>query len=244
MKPKCSICMATYQKPKHLNEVLISIHTQKVPFEFEVIVVDDGSKNKKEIKKICKSFPATKYIYLDRPYFCNCARAKNTAYKSANSDIIISQSDDVVHISLNMIEGLVSSLEEGTIVRPINYKGKPVTCEWLRRTNNYKKTKRVNYRQTHSFHLGSVWYKDVFAIGGHEEAFKEPGNEDFFFSKCLTKGLGLRIKDCFDLACCHLSHSFQRPSSFRGNDPQNKKALEHRLKHKIYKATESILYER
>ncbi len=243
---KCSICMATYQKPEHLRETLKSIHTQNVPFRFEVIVVDDGSKNNKENRKICKSFPITQYIYLDRPYFCNCARAKNTAYKAAQSDIIISQSDDVIHVSINMIEKLVTLLDEDTIVRPIQYKSKQTTVKWLRDEKHYKSCKKVVNKRNkgiHSFHLGSVWRKDVFVIGGHEEAFKEPGNEDLYFSECLTQGLGLQIKDCLKLICCHSAHPFQKPSSFRGNDPENKIALKYRLDNQIWEVTESILYE-
>jgi glycosyltransferase involved in cell wall biosynthesis len=65
---KCSIVMATKNKVDYLQKVLASIFRQKVPFSYEVIVVDDGSTD--TTSEVCKNFDV-QYIRLENSSYRN-----------------------------------------------------------------------------------------------------------------------------------------------------------------------------
>ena len=58
-----SVCMSTYNRDERmLHEVFASVCKQKPSFEYEVIVVDDGSSSD-VTEKICSKYPI-RYIRI------------------------------------------------------------------------------------------------------------------------------------------------------------------------------------
>lgn len=199
---KCSICIGTHNKEDILDEVLYSIFSQNVPFEFEVIVADDDSLD--NTKDVCAHY-GVRYCFIEndsgKPYR-NPAKARNASYKQAQGDIIICQSDDVVHWSDRTIEKLCTQLHSGTFN--------------IATVHNYDPDKKKNLEQYTGpnppfrrplFFLGSLFKKDLYEVGGNDEDFIGPGYEDDWFAQCLTQGLDLEPVYLKNVAGKHLNHS-------------------------------------
>jgi hypothetical protein len=207
---RCSICMSTHDKPLLLNNTLRSIFSQPTATagDAEVIVVDDrgaGDAN----RQVCQAFPV-RYIRIDgEPGFKNPAKARNTAYRAAVGDIVICQSDDVIHSAdticrlmgeLRLKEFLIATVwNVDKDLLPIGLRGFGVRGESIRLL-----TGRDNQRPL--FFLGSLWRKDLCAIGGNDEDFPTYGKEDAWFADCLTRGLGLKVR-YLDVLGYHQDHA-------------------------------------
>ena len=205
---KASICLSTYNKARYLERVLASIFSQKPPFKFEVIVVDDGSIG--DTREVCEDYPVC-YHYLERPGYGNPAIPRNTAYRRARGEVVICQSDDVVHGREDTIERLVTDLERGrfliaTVVNT-DWQGR-VYCDpngkgWGDGLQVY-----TNPRARRPlFFLGSLWRDDLYAVGGNDEDFTGPGREDCWFADCLIKGRGLKPEYSSSIIGHHLHHA-------------------------------------
>lgn len=208
---KVSICTSVFDRDsKVLQKVFCSIFDQKVPFEFEVIVCDDGSSNPK-VKETCNSF-LVKYLRIDRPPVRrNPCIARNTAYRAATGDIIIAQSDEVVHISPNCIETLVHELEshpKSFIIASVLACG-PDDNPWSVYTGTWYRSKTdIQKRMKPFFFLGALWRKDLYSIGGNDEDFHNlQGYDDDWFALCLTEGLGLKPVYVDSVVGHHLYHT-------------------------------------
>lgn len=197
-----SIIMPCYNKANVLPEVFSSILDQNHKYSFEIIAVDDGSSD--NTKEICEKYNV-KYKYLDRPYYTNPAKARNECYKLCNSDIIISQSAEIIHKKENNINLLIESLKENDNsfiigkVDLVNSRGQFI--------HEYAGSKSG----TKLMFLGSVWREDIFKIKGDSEDFKEPGCEDSWFILCLRMGLGRKCVFNDNILGWHVEHS--RPSN-------------------------------
>ena len=208
---KCSICIAAYDKPHHLNRVLESIFKQSPPFDFEVIVVDDGTLDE-GIVEVCTNYPVIYRRLLDpcRTSYCNPAAARNVAYREATGEVIICQSDDVIHYSKDCIQNLVSELAPNhfVIATVVN-----VDCNGTFYADPKGKgygDKLVEYtspkKQRPLFFLGALCRQDLYAVGGNDEEFVYPSGEDQWFAKCLINGLGLRATYSRKVVGHHLHH--------------------------------------
>lgn len=190
---KASICIATYNKPNELRNTLHSIFTQNPPFSYEVIVVDDGGSTK-QTEQVCKGFPVD-YIRLENPGYGNPAKARNVAYRRAKGEVIITQSDDVIHHTGNTIEELVNRLKPGTFVLAtvvnVDKNGNPYSDKEGKGFGDYLETYVSPRRRRPLFFLGSLYKSDLYAVGGNDEDFVKPAGEDVWFSNCLVYGLGL-----------------------------------------------------
>jgi glycosyltransferase involved in cell wall biosynthesis len=197
---KASICISAFNKPHLIGKTLDSIFRQSPPFEFEVIVVDDGSKDASVFKAV-KNYPVLCHRIEREPVFRNPCIGRNTAYKLAQSDILICQSDEVLHVKQDTIENLVKELVEGTFVIA------NVLCL-------DKQDKICGYftgpkRPVPFFFLGSIFRKDLFAIGGNDEEFIiSPAWEDVWFGDCLIRGLGLKPNYTTKILGYHQWHEY------------------------------------
>jgi len=191
---KVSICIATYDKPLALRKTLDSIVSQDPEFTWELIVVDDGSPTD-ETTKVCEDFPKVQYHRIDRaPGYRNPAKARNVAYRMAKGEIIIAQSDDVVHRSPNCITALVNAITPGAFViaTVINTKDGCVYSD--PKSGGYGDQLKIYTspsRQRPLFFLGALYRRDLYAVGGNDEEFEAPSGEDRWFGLCLMNGLGL-----------------------------------------------------
>ena len=182
--PKCSIVMATRNHGHLIGRALRSIFQQKVPFQFEVIVVDDGSDD--DTPKVCEGFDVD-YIRLENDEYRNPSLARNVGFRKAQGEVIIQQSDEVIHYSKDTIERLTNDLREGEflIATVYNY---DLKHDKIRNIYSGK----INPRPF--FFLGSLSRKDLYAVGGYDEDFKTPGFDDNWHADCLLKGLKLKVR--------------------------------------------------
>ena len=183
---KVSVCLATFERPDALRKTLASIICQSPPFEYEVIVCDDGSKDA-SATAVCLEFPTVHCCRIERyPVFRNPSYARNRAYRQALGDIILAQSDDVIH-SPKAIEGLVNELHPGSFVI-----ARVLNCV-AENTKPYIDlpvfTGPDNKRPF--FFLGALWRLDLYAVGGNDEEFSTPAYDDDWFADCLIRGRGL-----------------------------------------------------
>jgi len=189
---KASICLSTYNKASALAKTLESVVSQTPPFEAEVIVVDDGSTD--NTKDVCRDYPV-EYHYLDRPGYCNPAPARNVAYRAARGEVVICQSDDVVHTASDTIERLVDDLRVGrfliaTVIN-VDGDGNPFADTQGKGYGDALTVYTSPVRQRPLFFLGSVYRQDLYAVGGNDEDFVGPGYDDDWFAACLINGRGL-----------------------------------------------------
>ena len=205
-----SICIASYDKPAYLERTLRSIVAQSPPFDWELLVVDDGSPNS-ETWRVCADYPAVTYFRRDRePGYRNPAAARNVAYRAATGEVLICQSDDVIHAREDTIERLVASLTPGTmaVATVINVNGddqpyadplgKGFGDNWTVYTSPEKRRPL--------FFLGALYRSDLYAVGGNDEDFVDPTGEDRWLGMCLTRGLGLSPVYLADVVGHHQHH--------------------------------------
>jgi len=206
--PLCSIVLSTRNKAACLDMALTSIFGQSVPFQYEVIVVDDGSTD--NTKEVCDKY-AVEYRYVENHRYRNPSIARNVGYRIARGKIIVAQSDDIVHISPNVIEFLTTDLKSGEflLAKISNYEytdGKPKTF-----VADYCSPERpLPY-----FFLGSLWRSDLYAVGGCDEEFIEPCFDDNWFADCLMHGLKLNARYTDFVEGHHQSHTHSRESHLR-----------------------------
>jgi len=173
---RCSVVIPTYNKGYALQRVLESVRMQKPGFDYEIIVVDDGSSD--DTASICKHY-AVEYEYLDRPYICGPAKAKNIGYRRAHGEIILCLNDDVMMTSPDDMR---------------------VLCDLPRKAYRAARTRGLSKdgelgefmsNQHPLFFFTAVPRKHLYAVGGCDERFTMLNYEDAFLKDCLVFGRGL-----------------------------------------------------
>lgn len=218
--------MATYNKAQCLAPVLESIRRQSPPFDYEVIVTDDGSSD--DTKEVCEFYGA-KRLWLDRPYPAGPAKAKNMAYREAVGEILLCQNDDIRHETEDAIERL---------------------CDVAPRTFNVAITGGLNERGevieipsiVERFPLlffTAVPRKQMYAVGGEDEDFEYLNYEDTWTVCRLKHGRGMRAVWREDVVGMHLWHP-RPPEHWEGERFQEMRDLCHR---KIRRAEDTACWE-
>lgn len=201
---KCSICIATFNKSSWLARTLDSIVRQNIPFDWEIIVVDDGSTD--NTVDVCQQFSKVCYIRIDRkPVFRNPSTARNVAYRAAKGDVLICQSDEVLHVANNTVKRLVMELQPNTFsiatVWNTNKEGRHKALEqWPKIVQLTGPRLRRPF-----FFLGSLLRSDMYKAGGNDELYEAPGSDDNAFADALIKGLGLH-PNFVDVVGHHVEH--------------------------------------
>jgi glycosyltransferase involved in cell wall biosynthesis len=196
-----SIVIATYNKASLLDLSLESIFRQNVPFKYEVIIVDDGSSD--NTSEICKKYEVI-YEYLDRPYYCNPAMARNVGFKLSKGSIIIQQCE-IIHFSDGVINSLTSKVKSKTMHFATVYNA-------VKTNHGYEKSICYSGNQNPRpfFFLGATTREDLFAVGGYDEDFDLPGYDDNWLADCLIKGRKCTYTFWDDIIGLHLDH--ERPN--------------------------------
>lgn len=195
-RPRVSIVIATRNKRKALTKVLDSIDAQAVPFLTEIIVVDDGSTDGTQYMLARR--PRINSILLENTGYRNPCFARNVGYRAATGEIVIAQSDEIVHASDHTICRLVNDLRPGTFCIATVYN----VDDSGRRLEIYTGPDH----QRPLFFLGSMSRRDLYAVGGNDEEFTMPGYEDDWFGRCLIDGLGLKPNYLEDVVGYHQDH--------------------------------------
>lgn len=183
MQKLVSLVIASRNHAPLLQRTLQSIFNQKVPFPLEVIVTDDGSTD--DTVEVIKQFPVI-YRRLENTEYRNGVFAKNRSLVAARGDIIIQQSDDVVHAQPDLIQRLVEELQKGEYLVCTVY-----DWDWMRGTIG-KQYSGVDNRRPLLF-LGATWREDVCKVGGYDPDFGHVlWYDDDWFANGLTLGLGLK----------------------------------------------------
>jgi len=201
MNHSISICIATRNHAPLLRRTLDSIF-QQLPIRHvrvEVIVADDGSDD--DTAAMLKGY-CVRYFRLENSTYRNGVFAKNTAMRAATGDIIIQQSDDVIHASPNLIRDLVDDFQPGTFKICTIYDFDTATGEM-----NSLKTGSKNPRPL--FWLGASWREDVCKVGGYDpELGSVLWYDDDWHANGLVRGLQL-TPEYVPLLGLHQSH--ERP---------------------------------
>jgi len=112
---KVSVIMATWNKHKYLPNALYSLARQKTSFPFEVCILDDYSDIDPE--PIIRQFlPDVKYKRLDKQSGFIFSQGKCLVdLTSPDSDVILIQSDDIIHTQDDSIELICKSVSPKNI---------------------------------------------------------------------------------------------------------------------------------
>lgn len=210
--PIASIVIATHNKFPVLDRVLKSVYAQDIARsgQVEVIVVDDGSECPEgaEVPGLVDVLmsPILYKLIVRPPGYRNPSYARNVAAKLARGDILIMQSDDVVHHTTDTIERLID-LRPGTV---------NIATVWNQFPDGSLGGQYSGLlRQKAYFFLGSCRRENFHAVGGNDEEFTEPGWDDDWLAVCLGLGLGLEAVYREDIVGYHQDHS--RPHAVSGN---------------------------
>lgn len=196
---KISVCIATRNHGHLIEATLKSIFSQDIVLSggVEVIVVDDGSTD--NTSEVCAKFPLC-YTKLDTPVVRNPGPARNIAMKQACGEVLVLQSDEVVHDTSDMLQQLYARVRDDNMVFSTVYNS--VDYQAKQRGMLYTGVGR----QVPYFFLGAIKRQHVCAVGGNEELFTHAGSEDKWLGMCLILGLGLRAEFADDLLGWHQAH--------------------------------------
>lgn len=205
---KCSVVMYTRNRAEAVDRTLQSVLCQHPTFDHEVIVVDDGSTdNTRDVCRQHKTQHELRYVHLPNPRGRDRgpAVARNTGYRLARGDVIVTQSADVLHQG-EAIQGLVDGLGKNEIVNATVYNARvdrsPDGRLMAQRLSQFTGEKRP----VPLFFLGALWRSDLYAVGGIDEDFTELGSEDLWFADCLIRGLGLKSRFLPNVVGFHQDH--------------------------------------
>jgi glycosyltransferase involved in cell wall biosynthesis len=152
------------------------------------------------------------YFRIDRtdgcePGYRNPGPARNFGYRVARGEVMICQSDDVVHHTPDAIERLAGMVRDHNFVLATVLNGDPDAAELP--SDEYVSPRKPSPL----FFLGAIHRCHIYAIGGNDEDFTEPGYEDNYFADCLMNGLGLRPVFTDEVIGIHQQH--ERPRLVR-----------------------------
>ena len=89
-----SVVIPVYNRPVELKRAIESVLIQTFQ-DFEIIVVDDGSENEKEIEKVCSSFDDERIRFIKDVQHKNADVARNTGIRNAKGRYVaMLDSDD------------------------------------------------------------------------------------------------------------------------------------------------------
>jgi glycosyltransferase involved in cell wall biosynthesis len=185
---RCSICIGTKNHSQLLDRALFSIFQQRPTFDFEVVVADDGSTD--DTRKTLRMYPKVKTVFLPPTTGHTSGRSRNAAMRASRGDLLIHQSDEVIHVRDDSIERLVSDFVPGTITIATVYN----YCVETGLVGPQYTPRYDGGKLQEIFFLGVSLREDVYRIGGNDPDFDSvKGGEDLWLIDCLVQGLGRKI---------------------------------------------------
>jgi len=196
-----SICIATRNHVAYLRKTLDSIFQQlPIPGQpVEVIVVDDGSDD--GTPEMLKGYSVRRFR-LENAAYGNGGLAKNMGLRAAAGDIIIQQSDDVLHATPNLIQELTADFRPGEFRIATVY---DFDTQWGRVLGQYAGCESPRPL----FFLGALWREDICRLGGYDPEFDGTiWYNDDWHGDGLVRGLGL---ECVHVPLLGLHQAHPRP---------------------------------
>jgi glycosyltransferase involved in cell wall biosynthesis len=194
-----AVCVATRNRSNLLAKSLASIRNQDR--DIEIIVADDNSED--NTKAVAESY-GVRYVLVSRPARYgqpwdgprNPAPVLNAAFRAATADVLIIQSDDIVHEPGTIAK--LASVPDGVVFMATVIGPGPNA-----RAGNLQVGSDARHLR---FSLGSIRRHHMYAVGGCDEEFLYFGHEDAWLELCLTRGLGLVPVWRDDIVGRHLPH--------------------------------------
>ena len=198
MSIKYSIIMVTYNHEKYISKAIESVRAQKTPYEFEILIGDDGSKDNTPI--ILKDYEL-KYSYIHAFIHENVGLSQNVydLFLKAQGEYIAVLEGDDYWIDNDKLEKQRALIEQNNCIATacnslkVDEDGNKIGL-W----NNRKKSKILsnadfmNY-QTLLWHPSAVMFKNIFRDGQDKykviaEASRMGGNHSGMINLLANNG--------------------------------------------------------
>jgi len=199
----CSVCIATYKRPKLLDELLTSLINQNLTenIKIEIIVVDNDSQT--SAKNICTNF---RHNNISLKYFIqpqkNIALTRNKAVKEATGEYILFIDDDEKASPdwiINLSNTLISYQADAVFGRVISYFKNKVP-NWLKETYIYNRPSPATgssplFTSTNNCMIKSSLIKNM--EGPFEAEYGLTGGSDSKLFAILTNK-GAKFVSCYE----------------------------------------------
>lgn len=229
---RASVVISTFNHADLLDRTLESIYRQNEGYEFEVVVVNDGCSDHTE--HVLARYPVRPFRIERPPVHGNPARGRNLAIFHAQSDVLVMQSDDVMHISAQPIRRFVELIDRAP--RSVVFASVDNVDATGRNLGRYVHP-RTNKRKF--FFLGAIRRSDLITIGGNDEEFTLPGWEDTWLKRCMEFGLQANFHWTYDILGHHQDHS--RPVERYGKYFTARDPMKRLYKRKVEAAEQGII---
>ena len=164
MSPLVSIIILTKNEENNIQKCLNAVFSQKVDFQFEVIVIDSGSEDK--TIDIVKKYPAKLHQILSeefghgktRNYGANLAKGEYLAYLAADA---IPVNEDWLNILFDMINK--DEKIAGVFGRQISDRKKILECIFLHFLYPNKGNRKIG-KKTKRYTIQNIFFSTVSAI--------------------------------------------------------------------------------
>lgn len=258
-----SIVMAYYNRRKLLLNTLYSITKTKCKSEFEIIIIDDASRDEHSIIDIPKYIPnldiKIKVVNINKKWWCNPCIPTNIGISMSKGDKIIIQNPECLHMN-----DIISYVDENLIVGDylvfaayaIN-NNKTLKVNELQYNSDYiKNIENIIYPTKNTAYIADGWYQhsiyrprclnfcsaimktDLDDLGWFDERFaKGSGKDDKEFIERI-KRKKMNIKSFDDKMVIHQFHGNTKYDKYLTN--KNIELYNISLKENNYKVDNSI----
>jgi glycosyltransferase involved in cell wall biosynthesis len=190
---KLSIIITTFKRSGHLNCHLQSLEIQDLPFDYEVIVVNDGPKD--ETEKVCDSFKNKlniRYIFTGQRHYRKGKNwrvpgfAINIAAKKAKGEYIVITCAEMIPLEKDMLKLMVEELDKDPkllVITDGRHDDKSKFKKLFERQslnfdrNIYNDPTLSVLNTKYPFYM-AMNKKDFIDIGGYDEDFTGNGFDD------------------------------------------------------------------
>ncbi len=233
MNPSVTLIITSYNWPRALDLVLLSVSTQSCPPD-QIIIADDGSCDQTNalIKKWSEDLPIIHSWQSDQGF--RASRSRNLAIMRAESDYVIFVDGDCL-LPSNFIKNHKKLACRGRLVsggRSLLSKASTdllFDSVFVQDSDAFRGHKffelplgllrdllQYRWKMVRTCNLG-VWKSDLISVSGFDEAYVGWGGEDSdLVIRLLNYGLHVRIGR-YAACVCHLHHSENDRSSASSN---------------------------
>lgn len=204
--PAVSIGIPCWKRADFLRRTLETIRSQNYPGEVEIVIAEDDFDGGR-IQRVAEDFGA-RYVQRQRtenyPPFQSVSKIWNLAFHNCSNEIVILQTDDILHEGRNVIDRTVWHLvnHPNCVAMPLVKALLPdgSFSEWFNHPSEHGEGNHLS--GTGPF---CMWKKDFERVGGYEELFYGYGYEDNYMH-WLVRQNGLEFEYVMDAVCAHPSH--------------------------------------